>query len=109
MTLTQTVEIPADRRVNFDFEVPHEIPTGKARFEFKVIPFVKKEDAPAKAEPENGRKTIGMTMKELDKFLENAHTPHSDALAGLLSGMGDITAEQIREERLAKKYPEYFK
>jgi len=44
MTITQTVEIPADRRVHLDFEVPREVPTGKARVEFKVIPFVKKEE-----------------------------------------------------------------
>ena len=43
MTLTQTVDILPDRRVRFDFEVPREIPEGKARVEFKVIPFVKKK------------------------------------------------------------------
>ena len=31
MTIEQTVEIPADRRVHLDFEVPFEIPAGKAR------------------------------------------------------------------------------
>jgi len=29
MTITQTVEIPADRRVHLDFEVPLEVPTGQ--------------------------------------------------------------------------------
>ena len=106
MIITQIVEIPADRRITL--ELPHEIPTGQARFEYKVIPFVKKGENPANAVPENGRKTLGMTMKELDKLLKNAHTPHSDALSGLLSGIEDITTRQIREERLAEKYPEYF-
>jgi hypothetical protein len=31
MTVTQTVEIPADRRLHLDFEFPLEIPVGKAR------------------------------------------------------------------------------
>ena len=30
MTVTQTVDIPADRRVRIDFMVPHEVPTGRA-------------------------------------------------------------------------------
>jgi len=29
MTFEQTVEIPANRRVHFDFEVPREVPTGR--------------------------------------------------------------------------------
>ena len=107
MTITQTIEIPADRRITL--ELPHEIPIGQAKFEYKVTPFEKKEENPANVAPENDRKTLGITMKELDKLLKNAHTPHSDALLGLLSGIGDITAQQIREERLAEKYPEYFK
>jgi hypothetical protein len=44
MSVTQTVEIPASRRVNLDFEVPIEIPIGKAQIEVKVIPFVKKRE-----------------------------------------------------------------
>ena len=43
--MTQTIDIPADRRITF--EVPREIPIGRAQFEFKVIPFVKKEEKPA--------------------------------------------------------------
>ena len=31
MTIEQIVDIPADRRLHLDFEVPLEIPTGKAR------------------------------------------------------------------------------
>jgi len=31
MTIEQTVDIPADRRVHLDFEVPVEIPIGKAQ------------------------------------------------------------------------------
>ena len=47
-------------------------------------------------------KTLGITRKELDELLKNAHTPHSDALAGILSGMGNIDLDEIRMERLAK-------
>jgi len=44
MTITQTVEIPANRRLIID--VPLEVPAGKAQVEVKVIPFAKKEAAP---------------------------------------------------------------
>ena len=30
MTMTQTVDIPANRRIHLDFEVSRDIPTGKA-------------------------------------------------------------------------------
>jgi hypothetical protein len=31
MIITQTIEIPANRRVHLDFEIPVEIPIGKAQ------------------------------------------------------------------------------
>jgi len=31
MSITQTIEIPANRKVHLDFEVPVEIPVGKAQ------------------------------------------------------------------------------
>ena len=94
MTITQTVEIPASRRVFFD--IPPEVPAGKALFEVTVIPFAKKEE-----KPEN-KGTLHMSKKELDELLQNGHTPISDSLTGILAHFGSITAEQIREERLAK-------
>ena len=39
MTITQTVEIPANRRLTID--IPPEVPAGKAQVELKVIPFAK--------------------------------------------------------------------
>jgi len=42
MTITQTVDIPANRRITL--EVPREVPAGRARIELNVIPFVKKEE-----------------------------------------------------------------
>jgi len=95
MTITQTIEIPADRRITF--EVPREVPTGTtARVEFNIIPFVKKEEKPALTTSPK----LNITIKELDEMLENC--PITRELSGILSDLGDITIEQIREERLAK-------
>jgi hypothetical protein len=96
MSVTQTVDIPANRRLHLDFEVPLEIPVGKAQVELKVISSVNKPD-------NNGK--LCLSKQELDKILRNAQTPISDSLTGILAHLGDITIEQIREERLAK----YFK
>jgi len=82
MTITQTVDIPADRRVFFDF--PKEIPAGKAQIELKIIPFVKNQE----------RREI--------KNDNNLATPHTDALLDILSGLGEINMEGIRDERLSK-------
>ena len=45
MTITQTVDIPADRRITL--EVPREVPEGKAQVEFKVTPFENKDEIAA--------------------------------------------------------------
>jgi hypothetical protein len=39
MTLQQTIKIPANRRVHFDFDLPRDIPTGAAKIEFTITPF----------------------------------------------------------------------
>ncbi|GBU29453.1 hypothetical protein R84B8_03018 [Treponema sp. R8-4-B8] len=83
MTITQTVEIPENRRVHLDFDVPREIPTGKAQVEFKVIPFVKKEEKPAILQTDT-------------------KTPHTDTLLSLLSNIGEVNIDEIRDERLAR-------
>jgi len=88
MTVTRTVEIPADRRVFFEFLAPREIPAGKARIELKVTPVVE-EPAP----------------KNADKRAEAeaSATPHADALFKILSQIGgNIDPDEIRMERLAK-------
>ena len=90
-TIEQTVNIPDDRWLKI--KIPNEIPAGKAQVELKVIPFCKKEGNPAK---------LRLTKQQLDELLQNAKTPISDSLTGILSHLGDITIEQIREERLAK-------
>ena len=94
MTITQTVEIPADRRLTI--EVPLEVPVGKTCIELKVIPFIKKREI------DNNNEKLRFTKKELSEILQNAKTPISDSLTGILAHLGDITIEQIREERLAK-------
>ena len=94
MTLTQTIDIPANRRVHFDFEIPREIPEGKAQVEFKVIPFGIKEKKPA----DNGK--IRFTRHELEEMAKNSPTLHK--IAGILSHLGDVDLDEIRMARLAK-------
>ena len=84
MTITQIVEIPANRQLMID--IPPEVPAGKAQVEVKVIPFVKKEEKP---EPPL-------------KCLIGVETPRADALLGILSDLGDINLDEIRKERLAR-------
>jgi hypothetical protein len=84
MTITQTVEIPASHRVFFEFMAPKEIPTGPARVEVKVTPVLERQGKPV---PETGKKSP---------------TPLTDSLSGIFSELGDISVEDIREERLAK-------
>ena len=64
-----------------------EIPAGPARVELKVTP-VNEERHGAEANAE------GQAVKSA--------TPHLDALSGIAAHLGDITLEQIREERLSK-------
>ena len=96
MTITQTVEIPADRHITL--EIPSEIPTGQALVELNVIPFAEKD----KKKSTDKSSKLRLSKNELDKILRNAQTPISNSLTGILSHLGDITIEQIREERLAK-------
>ena len=81
MTITQTVDIPNSRRVTI--EIPREVPTGRARVELNVIPFPKKSDLPLKT-------------------LEGVATPIADSLLGVAANLGNITLDEIREEKLAK-------
>jgi len=53
--------------------------------EMKVIPFIKQGEKT----PNNGK--LPLSKKELDAILQNSQTPHTDALSGLLSHLGDIT------------------
>jgi hypothetical protein len=73
MTIQQTMEIPADRKIQM--ALPEDIPAGGAQ-------------APA---PNTDFSCL------IDP---NIPTPHTDFLSGILAGAGGITREQIREERL---------
>ena len=81
MTIEQTVEIPENRHVFFEFLAPIEIPVGLAKVEVKLMPVVEKSSSA------DNRKLP---------------TPITDSLVGILASAGDISLEQIREERLAK-------
>ena len=85
MTITQTVNIPSNRKLNLNLEIPYEIPAGKAQIELKVIPFFTKDEN----EPSL-------------KCLIGVETPHADRLLGAADNLGNITLEEIREEKLAK-------
>jgi hypothetical protein len=98
MTVTQTVDIPASHKLNID--VPSEVPEGKA-----IVTFSSAEGkAPDETNKALKRKEEMKLLKQALEEIRNgkAHTPHADALSGILKGMGDITLEQIRDERLAK-------
>ncbi|MCL2267011.1 MAG: hypothetical protein FWC17_04515 [Treponema sp.] len=93
MTITQTVEIPEDRRVIF--EVPREVPAGKAKIEMKVISFVKQK--------EKSSSKMRLSKRELEEKSKSVETPHTDALLDILSRIDcDINVNEIRGERLAK-------
>ena len=98
MTITQTVEVPADRRVRFDFEVPREIPEGKVQIELKVVPFVKKEEKPGSNNDEPPL-----------KCLIGVKTPLTDSLLGCIPNPGNKTYDELRFEGMMEKYGEYFK
>jgi hypothetical protein len=102
MTITQTVDIPADHRVFFEFLAPREIPEGKAKVEVKVIPFVEKQTDQRSAKPVPKNADEATPIPDSLKHILSQPSPHTDALLGILSGLGDITLEQIRDERLAK-------
>jgi hypothetical protein len=95
MIITQTVEIPADHRVFFEFLAPREIPAGKARVEVKVTPVVEKQTD--QRSPDRGSDTA--------LSAEEGGTPHTDALLGILSQIGgNIDIDELRTERIMAKH-----
>ena len=89
MTITQTVDIPLSREITI--KVPSEVPPVKAQVEVKVIPFAKEAERPDK---------IRITKEKIEEMFQNS--PHTRALSGILSGIGDVDIDKIRMERLAK-------
>ena len=98
MTITQTVEIPDDRRVHFDFEVPLEIPAGKVQVELKIIPFV-----------ETKEKLDNVNDEFPLKCLVGLDTSLVDSLVGIISNPESKTYDELRFEGMMEKYGEYFK
>ena len=95
MTIEQTVDIPADHRVFFEFIVPREIPAGKARVEVKVTPVVEKQ-TDQRSEP---------ALKSTDE----GEMSHVDALLAILSQIGgNIDIDELRTERILAKHSKHL-
>jgi hypothetical protein len=93
MSITQTVEVPASRRLTID--VPREIPVGTVVLTFTPA----REAVPSAAE----KKEPPVLAEQFPGIIDpNIPTPITGRLLGALAGAGDITPEQIREERLAR-------
>ena len=97
MTLTQTVYIPADRRLRLDLEIPSEVPEGQTDVVIQ-FPVLEKVQPEATVKPKTADKKIGMTRKELEEMVKNSPTLHK--IAGILHT--DMTLDEIRMARLAK-------
>ncbi|GHV81998.1 hypothetical protein AGMMS49991_05560 [Spirochaetia bacterium] len=93
MTIEQTVEVPASRRVTFD--LPFTFPIGTARAALVVYP-----EHPAKLPPE-GNSTPMERSRPIQAGAEQP-TPLTDRLSGILSHIGDISPDELRTERLSK-------
>ena len=126
MVIEQTIDIPVDRRVFFEFLAPRELPAGPARVELRVTPVhearhgteadseglaVKSDRPPADVladiAAQLGHVNIEQILeerrlKDAGLFTGKSTTPITDRLMGILAGAGDITLEQIREERRRK-------
>ena len=126
MVIEQTIDIPVDHRVFFEFLAPQELPAGPARLEVTVTP-VHEEPCGTEADTEGlavksdmppadvladiaaqlGHVNIEQILeegrlKDAGLFTGKSTTPITDRLMGILAGAGDITLEQIREERRRK-------
>ncbi|MCL2212152.1 MAG: hypothetical protein FWB95_09550 [Treponema sp.] len=86
MTITQTIDIPADRRIT----VPREVPTGRTIINFTPASAVKHGSAVAISSEKQGEAAV-------------RNTPRADRLLGAATGLGDISLDEIRDERLSQK------
>jgi hypothetical protein len=99
MSVTQTIEIPENRRVTL--EIPREIPMGQVILTFTpALPMVESSEKSSANKP----KTVGsdgkfhFTRKEWDEMMESS--PITKELTGILHT--DMTLDEIRMARLAK-------
>jgi len=88
MTIEQTVDIPADRRIFLD--LPPELPIGLAKVELTLTPL-------SIAPEEEGREKIRLTKSMIDKMLQGETLRF---LTGLLHT--EMNIDDIRTERLRK-------
>ena len=103
MVIEQTIEIPVDHRVSFEFLAPRELPPGPARVELKVTPVNEGQYGAAHLGDSNIKQILEeRRLKDAGLFTGKSTTPITDRLVGILAGAGDITLEQIREERRLK-------
>ena len=104
MTMTQTVKVPADRRIVL--EVPPQIPAGEtARFEINWFPVNNEAKHSVKENdsfPRNKDGKIILTKEVIDEMLKNS--PFTRELSGILSGVGDADLDEIRYKALAEKH-----
>ena len=91
MTITQTVEIPADRRLTI--EVPREIPAGKTILAFTPVASIPQIET----EKLNNTEKIFLSKLIINEMLQDETVRY---LTGILHT--DMSLEEIREERLAK-------
>jgi len=87
MTITQTIDIPADRRITL--EVPREVPAGRTIIAFTPASAMKQDIAAAIPSEKPREATV-------------RNTPRADRLLGAAAGLGDISLDEIRDERLSK-------
>jgi hypothetical protein len=102
MSVTQTVEIPPSHQLTID--VPREVPAGPVILTFtpaQAVPTAAGAEQAAE-EPSGGAQSPASHTDFSCLLDPNIPTPHTDFLSGILAGVGDITHEQIREERLRK-------
>ena len=114
MTVTQTVDIPADHRVFFEFLAPQEIPAGKTRVEMKLTPVVEKQTD--RRSPDRGSNEPALSaegeMSPVDALSEilSRPSPHTDALFALLAPIrGTVDVDEIRTERIMAKHLKHLK
>ena len=105
MTLTQTVDIPADRRVRFYFKVPLEIPEGQTKVVIQFPVWTKPqpsettvaEEKPKMHIPKDSNGKFILTDEIIAELMK-------DSLLNKLTGIlhTDMTLDEIRMARLAK-------
>jgi len=102
ITITQTVEIPANRRLVI--EIPQEIPEGMAQVELTIVP----QEKPAPS-TEQAMASEGSPLEPPLKCLIGVETPLTDSLLGVVANPENKTYDELRFEGILEKYGEYLK